>query len=148
MGRYFAYLSREPIEWDAALSLNDAPARDSWNEGNGDHTRRSFIFDFWNTLPKENQGWFEVLALVPYDHIIAIDELGDNYHQEPHLYVEFKGDTGPFYGYGKNVSSGGQWDKFEFSPESLSDRRIAKFPTELRSVVDAAPYSPKRLFGL
>lgn len=147
VNRFFAYLSHDPLEWDAALSLNDAPARDSWNEGNGGHARRSAIFDFWNTLPRENQSWFEVLALVPYDQIIAIDELGDNYHQEPHVYVEFNGDTGPFAGYAKNISSGGQWDKFEFSPESLSDRRVAKFPAEMRAVVDPGPYSPKRLLG-
>lgn len=147
VNRYFAYLSPDPLEWDAAFSLNDAHSRDAWSEDGGNHTSRNDIFEFWNTLPKGNQGWFDILAVVPYHRIIAIDELGDNYHGEPHIYVEFNGSMGPFAGYAPRISSGGQWDRFEFLPASLEERRVVKFPVEMRRLVNPGPYSPKRLLG-
>jgi hypothetical protein len=149
LNRYFAYLSKDPLQWDAALSLDDAPNHsDHWSEKGDRFEARGEIFTFWNTLPEQNRAWLEILALVPYDSIIAIDELGDNFHREPHVYVEFDHSLGPFAGYAVNVSVGGQWGKFEFSPDSLDDHRAVMFPAEMRSNIDANPYSPRRLLGL
>ncbi|WP_156383474.1 hypothetical protein [Pseudoxanthomonas sp. Root65] len=146
--RYFAYLSRDPLQWDAALSFNDAPDHhDYWSDRSDRFEVRRKIFDFWSTLPEENQAWLDVMALVPYESIIAIDELGDNYHSEPHVYVDFDQHLGPFAGYAVNISAGGRWNKFEFSPDSLGDHRTSMFPAEMRSDIDAHPYSPKRLLG-
>lgn len=148
INRYFAHLSSEPLQWDAALSLDDAPNHsDYWSKKGDRFEARGKIFEFWNTLPEENRAWLDVLALVPYDSIIAIDELGDNYHREPHLYVEFDQTLGPFAGYAVKVSTGGQWNKFEFSPDSLDDHRTVIFPTEMRSNIDSHPYPPGRLLG-
>ena len=148
VNRYFAYLSREPTEWDAALSYDDASNRDDpWADRDDRFQARGEIFRFWNSLPEENRGWYEVLALVPYENIIAIDELGDSYHREPHIYVEFDHEHGPFSRYAVNVSAGTQWNRFEFSPDSPSDHRIAKFPEQMRADIEVSPYSPTELLG-
>ena len=148
VNRYFAYLNTETLEWDAALSFDDAPNNnDRWNERDDCFAKRAEIFAFWDSIPEENKAWFEVLALIPYADIIAIDEIGDNYHREPHIYVEFDPDRGPFAGYVANVSVGDQWNRSEFSPDSLSDHRTTRFPTDMRSGLDASPYSPKRILG-
>ncbi len=140
VNRYFAYLSDDAQAWDAALSLNDAPNNsDRWSE-------RSEIFQFWNSLPEQNRAWFEVMMLVSYEDILAIDELGDNYHRDPHIYVEFDAKRGPFSAYVANVSAGGQWNRLELSPDSLGDRRIEVFPAHMRASNDVTPYSPKKLF--
>lgn len=149
VNRYFAYLNRDPVEWDAALSYDNAPSRDDpWSTKDDLLKLRGEIFEFWNLLPEPNRAWLEILALVPYESIIAIDELGDNYHQEPHIYIEFNNEYGPFSGYAVNVSSGSQWDRFEFSPESPTDKIVKKFPEHMRRNIDANPYSPKKLLGL
>jgi hypothetical protein len=148
IGHYFAHLSRDPLQWDAALSFNDAPNHnDYWSTRKDKFQERGEILEFWNTLPEGNRAWLEVLALVPYENIMAIDELGDNFHREPHVYVEFDHALGPFAGYAVNVSAGGQWNKHEFSPDSLEDHRAVIFPIEMRSNLDASPYSPRRLLG-
>ena len=148
LNRYFAYLSSEPIQWDAALSLDDAPRRgDYWIKGGDTFQTRAKIYEFWDALPEANRAWLDVMALVPYDSIIAIDELGDNYHREPHVYVEFDQTLGPFDGYAVKVSAGGQWNNLVFSPDSLNDQRTVIFPTEMRSNIDSHPYSPERIFG-
>ena len=141
VSRYFAYLSDDAQAWDAALSLNDTPNNDDrWSE-------RGKILQFWNSLPEQNRAWFEVMMLVSYEDIVAIDELGDNYHHDPHMYVEFDAKRGPFSAYVANVSAGGQWNRLELSPESLSDRRVEVFPADMRAADDVTSYSPAKLFG-
>lgn len=148
INRYFAYLSRDPPQWDAAFCLDDAPSHhDQWSNRDDRFAVRGEIFKFWSELPQDNQAWLEALALVPYERIIAIDELGDNYHREPHIYVEFDSSLGPFSGYVVNVSTSSQWSGFQLSPDSLSDQRTSIFPEEMRSNIDLHPYSPRRLFG-
>lgn len=146
--RYFAYLSRDPLQWDAALSFDDVPDHhDYWSDRNDRFEVKGKIFEFWSTLPEENQAWLDVMALVPYESIIAIDELGDNYHCEPHIYVDFDEHLGPFAGYAVNFSAGGRWNNLEFSPDSLGDHRTSIFPAEMRSDIDTHPYSPRRFLG-
>ena len=50
----------------------------------------------WLAIPDRNRAWFEVLGLVSYDSILAIDEDGDKYFTKPHIYVPFINMYGPF----------------------------------------------------
>ncbi|PZO07993.1 MAG: hypothetical protein DCF27_09505 [Lysobacteraceae bacterium] len=145
--RHFAYLSDDKSEWDAALAQNDAgPRRDPWSEDENDHQLRSETHDYWSGLPKQNQAWFEVVGVIPFERILGIDEMGDNIVQEPHVYAEFSGKHGPFMGHMISVKVGNHSSRSEIQPKSLTDRRVSKFPAELRAPVKLAPYGPIRFF--
>ena len=98
--KYFAYLHDDGTQWDAAMTLNDvraSPHEDPWQREEDDYELRSRIRDAWSTLPKSNQAWLEVLAVIPFEDVLDIDELGDECFESPHIYVPFVDSKGgPF----------------------------------------------------
>jgi hypothetical protein len=137
--RYFAYLSDDGESWDAAMAVNDARTRthdDPWLGDDRHDVRRQTIYELWNQIPEANRAWLEVVGLVPFEDVLDIDDLGDEYVQAPHVYAPFaSGKRGPFKSFIAEVETIGQWD-----PRSLyvneTDGRIEYFPIELREVVD------------
>ena len=134
--RHFAYLSDDGKSWDAAMALNDARSRheDPWLvDREKIDEKRQAIFELWSKIPEANQAWFEVLGVVPFEEILDIDELGDEYVQAPHVYATFApGPRGPFKRYIAEVESIGRGDGRSYSPTDKADGRIAYFPAELR----------------
>jgi len=57
---------------------------------------RDKVHEVWRKLPDENQAWYEAIGLMHYDRIVLVDEIGDAWHQGPHILVEHIGDKGPF----------------------------------------------------
>ena len=45
---------------------------------------------FWDQIPEDNRARAYVLRAIHYDQILEIDELGDVYHEGPHLLVEYR----------------------------------------------------------
>jgi len=134
--RYFAYLDDDSKSWDAAMAVNDARSSshdDPWLGGDRSHEKRNDIFQFWNNIPEANKAWLEVVGIVPFDDILDIDELGDEYVRVPHVYAPFApGRYAPFKGFIANVETGGRWGQRSFSPQKESDGRIKYFPDDLR----------------
>lgn len=131
--RYFAFLSDDGSEWDAAKVLNDAlqPHSNPWaHDTEVDH--RSAIWEIWDKLPEQNKAWFEVSGLIPFDEILDIDEIGDEYVSEPHLYVSFQPMRGPFRAYQEKIETVGRFDKRTADPRSAETKRIKVFPDEFR----------------
>lgn len=137
--RYFAYLSDDGESWDAAMAVNDARTRshdDPWLGDDRHDDRRQTIYEFWSQIPEANRAWLEVVGLVPFEDVLDIDDLGDEYVQAPHVYAPFApGKRGPFKGFIAEVETIGQWN-----PRSLyvneTDGRIEYFPINFREVVD------------
>lgn len=50
---------------------------------------RERISRFWTGIPEKNRGWLEVVWLIHYEDIVAIDGDGDMYTNGPHIYVPF-----------------------------------------------------------
>lgn len=102
----------------------------------GDHRndeKRQAIYGFWSKIPEANQAWFEVVGVVPFEDILDIDELGDEYVQAPHVYAAFApGTQGPFKGFIAEVESTGRWDQRSYYPDEETDGRIAYFPAKFR----------------
>lgn len=145
--RYFAYLADDAAEWDAALAFNDAGAhQDRWIPARGNHQLRSEIYEQWSSFPTQNLGWLEVLGVVPFDRAFAIDELGDEFVREPHVYAEFSRDLGPFAGYRITVEAGDRWSRRHAQPDSLVNARVSKFAEAWRAPLDLPPYFPRRFF--
>ena len=98
--KYFAFLHDDGEQWDAAMAFNDARRsghEDPWHEKEDDYDLRGRIHDAWSAFPRANQAWLEVLAIVPFEDVIDIDELGDEFFGSPHVYAPFvHGQNGPF----------------------------------------------------
>ena len=76
------------------MALNDAICgkhEDPWTGEDHHDERRQSAFEFWNKIPEENRAWLEVIGIVPFENILDIDDLGDEYVQAPHVYVPFGG---------------------------------------------------------
>lgn len=92
---YFAYLADDGKGWDYVEGIDQSrPFDDPW--ANHDKKAAFAVRRFWNQIPQANRGTLEVIRLVPYDKIIAIDKDGDPYAPRPHIYVPFTAENGPF----------------------------------------------------
>ncbi|KAF1035054.1 MAG: hypothetical protein GAK33_04962 [Burkholderia lata] len=137
--RHFAYLSDDGNSWDAAMAVNDARSRhdDPWLGDRQNHQKRQAIYELWSKIPEANQAWLEVVGVVPFEDILDIDEIGDEYVQAPHVYATFApGARGPFKGFIAEVESTGRWDQRSYYPNERTDGRIAYFPAEFREPDD------------
>lgn len=100
--RHFAYLGEDGEEWDYAECMNDGPVDSSqnpWRERDDydDSEARSAAMATWDAFPRNTKAWYEVLAVLPYENILDVDEKGDEYVQNPHIYTtEFAPKLGPF----------------------------------------------------
>jgi len=121
---YFAYVDFEKKEWDFTKEANvlfNGSMTDEERESL--HEAHEKIKGIWEFFPKCYQGQFVVDGVVRYEDIVIVDEKGDVLHDLPHIYVDFKGENGPFKGFWQTLKVGER--KVE-----LDDtwKRISKFP--------------------
>lgn len=134
--RYFAYLGDDGEQWDAAMAHNDvraSPHEDPWRREGDDHDLRNRIYDAWIALPKANQAWLELLAVIPFESILDIDDLGDEHFAEPHIYASFadrKG--GPFHAWYAKLETTESYNARVLYVPGPDEGRISKFPPEMR----------------
>ncbi|MBC8049268.1 MAG: hypothetical protein H7X92_03845 [Chitinophagales bacterium] len=92
---YLAYLAEDDEHWDVANALNNSAFhyQDYWKseeETQIYHEKRANIFQFRSDSEHiANFGTLEVKLIIPYEDIIAIDELGDDKFDGPQLYLQF-----------------------------------------------------------
>lgn len=130
--RHFAYLGDDGEKWDYAECMDDGPVHsrnNPWreNDDHDDHEARSAAMAIWGALPGLNKAWYEVLAVLPYENILDIDEKGDEYGSNPHIYTtEFVLSTGPFCYFLFSLETILNYEAR--SGEAEEDKRIEKFP--------------------
>lgn len=100
--RFMAFIDDDGVHWDYAEGMNDARShQDSWltkeDRANkaAEEKARAAAYEIWSALPQQNQAWLEVTRVVPYYRIIAVDEEGDEFAHEPHVYFS-SADGNPF----------------------------------------------------
>jgi len=93
---FFAYIDRDKKEWDFTLEA-DLVYRKINDHEQEENEKRTLVTEFWERLPRKNQGHFLVDTLLRYADILLVDEKGDVRYDIPHLYVDFM-DRGPFSG--------------------------------------------------
>lgn len=139
--RHFAYLSDDGQSWDAAMAVNDAWSRsddDPWLGEDQVNDKRHAIYEFWSKIPEANRAWLEVVGVIPFDDIIDIDEIGDEYVQAPHVYAPFcLHEKGPFKFHRATVEVIDRWSPRSYNPTDRTDGRIVHFPAELREGADS-----------
>jgi hypothetical protein len=100
--KHYAYVNWETKEYDILLQYDDsisfhpeiAGLETQWWDPN--NHRRRYSDYCTNNIPEPNRAWAIELRIVPYDRIIAFDEIGDIYNPGPHLLVEYGTDRQPF----------------------------------------------------
>lgn len=142
---FYAYSNNETKEWDyyeQYFNRGGFVHRDPWEDKDKRKEREklvSLLHDYWfYRIPENNQAWLRVYSRIPFERIITIDEIGDEYTQDygqncPHLYVTFHSKTGPF----NNVIYGliepcGRFGSASYEPEK--EKRIKYFPEVIPEV--------------
>ncbi len=104
---HFAYVDLVKKEWDFTEAVNLTYLRTGGEEERKEKQElQERVEDFWKFLPRKNQVKFIVKGLVKFDNIAVIDDKGDNWHKYPHIYVDFKGPSGPFSGFFEFLEKG------------------------------------------
>ncbi len=100
--KHYAYVDWKAKEYDI-LSEYDAGVPSSpmvcfleeqWRDPN--KLAQRYHNFWWGSVPDANRAWAIELRIIPYDRIIALDEIGDIHHPGPHLLVEYGIDGQPF----------------------------------------------------
>ena len=134
--RYFAYLADDGKSWDAAMCVNDARGHrndDPWLGRDYSDDLRQKAYDVWNEIPEANRAWLDVVGIVPFEDVLDIDELGDEFVKQPHIYVPFRcAKDGPFAHYTAELETIARWDARSINPPNKTEGRIEFFPAELR----------------
>jgi hypothetical protein len=97
------------------------------------HEHQDHAHRFWTIrTPESNQAHLIEISLLHYDQILAIDELGDAYHEGPHLFIDFEGRETPFRKSVLFVRKYGVGGPVEVRVEKL--KKQAFFPTPLPDI--------------
>jgi len=130
--RHFAFLGEDGEKWDYAECINDGPVHsheNPWRERDDDEDSeaRSAAVAIWDTLPEEAKAWYEVLAVLPFENIIDVDEKGDEFVENPHIYTtEFATKRGPFCYFRFSLETVSRWSARTGTAEQSN--RVEKFP--------------------
>lgn len=101
VGSYAAYINEATSEWDAIADYNVIKHVNSllWGLGPNladdeylherelENIERERYLRFFEDLPEEHKGYLSYREVIPFERILAIDELGDRLNRGPHLIV-------------------------------------------------------------
>ncbi|MEC4589857.1 restriction endonuclease [Nitrospirillum amazonense] len=133
--RHPAYIG-DGGEWDFGEKFDSGPVRgleNPWRRGADipDEVRTE-TFDIWDALPDRNKAWFLVYVVLPFENILDIDETGDEWFGEPHIYTtEFRAQRDPFCAFIEALE-----DNSGLGSPSIINQVIAR--------IDRHPVSPDR----
>jgi hypothetical protein len=134
--RHYAYVNWETKEYDILEGLDDGVVhpeifgldREWYDPKNLSYKYRMYWYE---KVPKENQAWDIELRAIPYERILAFDEIGDSYNNESHLLVEYLEDNQPFE-HQRSISFFKSEDRFNNKGLLKKDgKRISYFPPEI-----------------
>lgn len=86
-----AWLSADNEEWDVALAsrgnaYNDRD--DPWNQPtDAEEAIHRLASNAWQQLPDDEKAWLYAEGIIPYEHIVLIDDVGDDEFPGPHIFV-------------------------------------------------------------
>jgi hypothetical protein len=97
IAEHFAFVDKKAKTWDF-VSAVDLLYRNSEDDDarNRDFDLRENIRNFWRFLPRANQAKFIATGVIFFDDMLVIDDKGDSKYQFPHIFVDFKAQSGPF----------------------------------------------------
>jgi hypothetical protein len=98
--KHLAYINWENEEWDIIetydLAFSDYPEIRDYNyQTDQNQLNRNDAYQKWDSIDSKNKAFFIEIKPIHFDRIVLIDEIGDAYHEAPHLIVDFINDS-PF----------------------------------------------------
>jgi hypothetical protein len=132
---YAAYLAFfDGRQWDAAdavgLERSHFHHGRTW-QGREESEPYERVSEVWDTFD-QNRAWLHVLAVIPYNCILAIDDVGDEYFELPQRYCHYDG-RWPFSATYASVKRVGGFGNADTKWVELQDpARVERFPQEFR----------------
>jgi hypothetical protein len=87
--RHYAYISDTGDSWDWLEAFNLAAAfgfSDPWADKEETlQSKRMQALEEWSALPEENRAFAVIEALIPFEAILDIDDIGDDWFDRPHI---------------------------------------------------------------
>lgn len=125
---YFAYVDTVKKEWDFTKEVDLVYRQvEDDNECQIRMEKQELVKGVWDFFPRTNQGHLIIDCLVKYTDIALVDEKGDVEYKFPHIFVDFKGENGPFAGYRRVLKIGDR--EINFTDEY---KRINIFPDKFK----------------
>ena len=108
--RHPAYMGDDREEWDFAEKFDSGPVmsyENPWRLDKNDMEEvRAETFAIWEAFPEQNRAYFMVYAVLPYENILDIDDIGDEWFDKPHIYTtEFQLKKEPFCGFVESLEA-------------------------------------------
>jgi len=93
------------IRWASFLAYVDG---DTWDAADAHELTRSHLYrgrwprdldandnyvaasDEWNLFDENNKAWLNIVMVVPYERIVAIDDVGDEFYSGPQIYCRYE----------------------------------------------------------
>jgi hypothetical protein len=130
--KYYAFYSKESKTYDTMGKFNISETiHNLWEVKNPENISIEDIEKEWKKIPEKNRYYFEIIRIVKFDKILAIDENGDNYFEGTHLFIEWDKKCGPFEPYCFLRINQGFTEQEYVNIESL--KRIKKFNNKYRN---------------
>jgi hypothetical protein len=131
--RHFAYLAEDEKSWDAMLCCDDAVdlRDDYWRSDKNSRAKRDEAWHTWEAIPEKDRAWLEVVGIVPFEDILDIDEIGDDYFSDPHVYAPFNAKNALFRHFYARVRSVSTFDHRGVWPSDEQEDRVVKFPSRV-----------------
>lgn len=135
--KYYAYIDDDGVRWDyselanAALSHSHEDPWDGYERANED---RQAAWDMWRDFPDKNRAWYEMTKYIPYENVLAFDDIGDEAWPQGVQILTTPFDTlkGPFSQWGWHSLEGvDRHSGISASPDD--ENRIKKFPRKSKS---------------
>ena len=143
--QHFAYVNWGAKEYDVLHDYDAgipsypgvAGLERDWNDPGGISDRYHV---YWGkNIPDVNRAWAIEARIIPYDRILAYDEIGDSYNEGPHLLVEYSSNGEPFEP-GRRlsllISAGSYMSNAVLQKEA---KRISFFPSEIPEQTTRVP---------
>jgi hypothetical protein len=139
--RYYAYRetnseSGELLKWDYSEEINLARVdEDYWNNDKNEKDNPNYRgYMFLKKYDEKNRAYLETEAVIPYDRIVEVDNLGDNRVHCPHIFVDVP--NGSWFEYGmtylKPDNDWGQWYSITKEEEKLRAKVLPKMFPEVK----------------
>jgi len=151
--KHFAYVNWGNKEYDVLqdydAGIPSYPEISGLEEGWNDPNKISDRYQmYWlRDISDMNRAWAIEARIIPYDRILAYDDIGDSYNEGPHLLVEYSSNGEPFEpgrGLSLLISAGSYMNNAILQKEA---KRISFFPSEIPEKTTRVPGDPPTKSG-
>lgn len=135
--QYYAYINWDTKEFDVLLEFDDGiptypelfGLKSRWWDP--DNLAQRYHNYWYYDIPEVNRATQIELRIIPYERIMAIDEIGDIYNKGPHLLVEYSSEELPFKPNAKNIFLESNYRMDRKIMHIRDGKRISFFPSDI-----------------